>query len=124
MGLLLFASANGPVAQNLSVFSPVSPPAELIRGLLLIVLAITGGIFLLAEGVLVDSLLRYRQRAPAGEAEPPRVDGRTPIEIAWTAAPLPAWVQLAPLDRLAVRRPGARRAPRWLGSRRQVSRDC
>src|SRR5947199_271249 len=88
MGFLLFAAADGPVSQNLSVFSPASPPAGSIRDLFILVLAITGGILLLVEGVLVYSLLRNRRRAAAGEAEPPQVYGSTPIEIAWTAAPL------------------------------------
>jgi len=88
MRLLLFATADGPVSQNLSVFSPASPSGEAIRGLFILVLAITGGIFLVVEGVLVYSLLRNRRRVAAGEAEPPQVYGSMPIEIAWTAAPL------------------------------------
>jgi cytochrome c oxidase subunit 2 len=88
MGFLLFAFADGPVSQNLSVFSPASPPAASIRDLFILVLAVTGGILLLVEGVLVYALLRNRRRAAAGEAEPPQVYGATPIEIAWTAAPL------------------------------------
>jgi heme/copper-type cytochrome/quinol oxidase subunit 2 len=88
MGFLPFASSEGPVSHDLSVFSPASPSGESIRDLFILVLAITGGIFLLVEGVLVYSLLRNRRRAAAGEAEPPQVYGSTPIEIAWTAAPL------------------------------------
>jgi cytochrome c oxidase subunit 2 len=88
MRFLLFATADGPVSQNLSVFSPASPPAESIRDLFILLLAITGAILLLVWGVLVYALLRNRRRAAAGEAEPPQVYGSTPIEIAWTAAPI------------------------------------
>jgi hypothetical protein len=124
MGVLLFGSADGPVPRNLSVFPPASPPEESIRGLFLLVPAITGGIFLLAEGVPVYSLLRNRRRAAAGEAEPPRVDGRTPIEIAWTAAPLPAWVQSVPWIGWPFAALALAGLPRWLVGRRQDSRDC
>jgi cytochrome c oxidase subunit II len=101
---LLLASADGPT-QNLSIFDPVSPPAESIRSLSILVLAITGFIFLVVEGILIYSIVRFRRRAAAAtsappalstqgrpegtptETEPPQVYGSKPIEIAWTAAP-------------------------------------
>jgi cytochrome c oxidase subunit 2 len=83
--LLLAVSEASP--QNLSIFDPVSPPAESIHYLSLLVLAITGGIFLVVESVLIYSLLRFRRRSAPGGSEPPQVYGSTPIEIAWTAAP-------------------------------------
>jgi cytochrome c oxidase subunit II len=93
----LLANA-GVSEQNLSIFDPVSPPAESIRNLSLLVLAITGFIFIVVEGVLVYSIVRFRRRGTIGanpgadstgvaEAEPPQVYGSKPIEIAWTAAP-------------------------------------
>ena len=57
--LLLAVSDAAP--QNLSIFDPVSPPAESIHYLSILVLAITGGIFLVVEGVLIYSLLRFRR---------------------------------------------------------------
>jgi cytochrome c oxidase subunit 2 len=83
---LLLASADGPT-QNLSIFDPVSPPAESIRSLSVLVFAITGFIFVVVEGILIYSIVRFRRRAPAAGAEPPQVYGSKPIEIAWTAAP-------------------------------------
>lgn len=74
-------------AQNLSVLDPAGPPAESIRGLFLLVAAVTFGIFLLVEGVLVYALVTARRRAGPGDAEPPQVYGSKPIEIAWTAGP-------------------------------------
>jgi cytochrome c oxidase subunit II len=72
---------------DLSIFNPASPPAESIRTLSVLVLAITAFIFVVVEGVLLYSLFRFRRRAAAGTAEPPQVYGSKPIEIAWTAAP-------------------------------------
>jgi cytochrome c oxidase subunit 2 len=69
-----------------SIFDPASPPAEYIRQLAVLVLAITGFIFLIVEGVLIYCILRFRRRG-ATAAEPPQVYGSKPIEIAWTAAP-------------------------------------
>jgi cytochrome c oxidase subunit 2 len=80
------ASAD-PSTRGLSIFDPVSPPAESIRNLSVLVLAITGFIFIVVEGILVYSLVRFRRRAATGTAEPPQVYGSKPIEIAWTAAP-------------------------------------
>jgi cytochrome c oxidase subunit 2 len=73
--------------QDLSIFSPASPSAESIRSLFVLVLAVTIAIFLVVEGVLVFSILRFRRSAPDGH-EPPQVYGSMPIEIAWTAAPM------------------------------------
>jgi cytochrome c oxidase subunit 2 len=72
---------------NLSIFDPVSPPAESITQLSLLVLAITGGIFVLVEGVLFYSIWRFRRARVPGTNEPPQVYGSMPIEIAWTTAP-------------------------------------
>src|SRR5262249_27685068 len=89
------------LAQSTSIFDPASPPAESIRSLSVLVLAITGFIFIAVEGILVYSIIRFRRRAAAGtslpperagesgtrEMEPPQGYGSKPIEIAWTAAP-------------------------------------
>src|SRR5262245_4507907 len=87
--------------QNLSIFDPASPQAESIRSLSLLVLAITGFIFVVVEGILIYVIARFRRRPAADtsqipevaggngvrEMEPPQVYGSKPIEIAWTAAP-------------------------------------
>jgi cytochrome c oxidase subunit 2 len=83
---LLLASTDGS-PQNLSIFDPVSPPGESIRTLSVLVLAITGFIFVVVEGILIYAIVRFRRRAGAAGAEPPQVYGSQPIEIAWTAAP-------------------------------------
>lgn len=81
--LMLLASGGGG---NMSIFDPASPPAQSIFDLSLLVIAITGFIFVIVEGVLVYCVIRFRRREPTG-SEPPQVYGSQPIEIAWTAAP-------------------------------------
>jgi cytochrome c oxidase subunit 2 len=83
---LLLAWADGS-PQNLSIFDPVSPPAESIRSLSILVIAITGIIFIVVEGILIYSIVRFRRRATDASTEPPQVYGSQPIEIAWTAGP-------------------------------------
>jgi cytochrome c oxidase subunit II len=83
----LFSKAGEQTTRNLSIFAPVSPPAESIRNLSILVFAITGFIFLVVEGVLLYCLIRSRRRAAGDTTEPPQVYGSKPIEIAWTAAP-------------------------------------
>lgn len=73
--------------ENLSIFDPVSPPAEAIRNLSGLVLAIAAGIFVVVEGILLYCVLRFRRRPGDGTAEPAQLYGSKPIEIAWTAAP-------------------------------------
>jgi hypothetical protein len=84
-GLLLLADTTTHAA-NLSIFSPASPPAESIRSLFILVLEVTAAIFLLVEGVLLYSIVRFRRPSPE-DAEPPQVYGSMPIEIAGTVAP-------------------------------------
>lgn len=90
MGVLLFASG-GSGAENLSIFAPVTPQAEAIRTLSVLVLFIAAVIFLVVEGALFWCVWRFRQRrreiAAATTSEPPQLYGSNPIEIAWTAAP-------------------------------------
>ncbi len=90
MNPLLLLAKGG--TQDLSIFNPASPPAESIRSLSVLVLAITAFIFVVVEGVLIYSVIRFRQgrrlqTCPTMSREPPQVYGSKPIEIAWTAAP-------------------------------------
>ena len=59
-----------------------SPNAENISTLYEITLYIAIVIFIGVEGVLIWSLVRFRQRR--GGAEPAQVRGNTPLEIGWT----------------------------------------
>ena len=74
--------------QNTSMFDPVSPPADSIRSVAILALAVTGFIFVIVEGVLLYCFVRFRRGRTAGTGEPPQVYGSKPIEIAWTVGPL------------------------------------
>jgi cytochrome c oxidase subunit 2 len=87
MSLSGLLAVTDPTIQNLSIFDPASPPAASIRNLSFLVFAITAFIFVIVEGVLIYSIIRFRRGRHAGDREPPQVYGSMPIEIAWTAAP-------------------------------------
>ena len=57
-------------AQNLSIFDPASPSAESIRKLSVLVLAITGFIFVVVEGILFYSIFSFRVGARSGDRAP------------------------------------------------------
>jgi cytochrome c oxidase subunit 2 len=59
-----------------------SPNAEHIDTLYKIVLYIGIAIFLLVEGLLITSIIRFRRRR--GGPEPAMVHGNTPLEVGWT----------------------------------------
>jgi cytochrome c oxidase subunit II len=56
--------------------------ADDIHTLYVIALAIGAVIFVLVEGVLVTSLIRFRKRR--GGPEPAQIRGNTPLEVGWT----------------------------------------
>jgi cytochrome c oxidase subunit 2 len=65
-----FLLATDTPAQNLSIFDPVSPQGEAIRSLSVLVLAITGFIFVAVESILIYSIIRFRRRAAAVPPNP------------------------------------------------------
>ena len=71
-----------------SIFSPAGAPADAIRTLSLLVLAITAAIFLLVGGLLAYCCARYRSRPGDDGREPPQVYGSNPVELAWTVVPI------------------------------------
>ena len=87
MNFCFLLAARASTAENLSIFDPVSPPAQSIKSLAILVLAITGVIFVIVEGILVYAIWKFRKGKPTDDNEPAQVYGSTPIEIAWTAAP-------------------------------------
>ena len=83
----LAAAAQGDPALIPSIFRPESTPAHTINGLSMLVLTITGLIFVLVFGLIVYVLVRYRRR-PGDDGEPAQVYGSTQVEIAWTVTPV------------------------------------
>lgn len=80
------ASAEPPVIT--SIFDPASTPAAEIYSLSVLVLGISAAIFVVVAGLIVYSIVRFRQRPGDVDREPPQIYGSNPIEVAWTVVPL------------------------------------
>ena len=82
------APSNNILYQTPSTFDPHSGPAHLVQNLSFFVIEITGAIFIVVGGLLLYVIIRYRQRDPNDDSEPPQVYGSTQIELAWTVIPV------------------------------------
>jgi cytochrome c oxidase subunit II len=82
------APTDNIVYQTPSTFDPHSGPALLIHHLSLFVMQITGAIFFVVASLLAYVVVRFRQRNPNDDSEPPQVYGSTQIELAWTVIPI------------------------------------
>ena len=72
-------------AASAGIFTPEhggSPNADEIDRLYRIVLYVSIPIFLVVEGTLIWSLIKYRERR--GGPEPAQIRGNTPLELSWT----------------------------------------
>ena len=89
---VIFAGQVEPVLGNTdgvtSIFRPLSQPAQEVKELSLLVLAICGGIFVVVAGLLVYAIIRFRHRAGDEASEPPQIYGSNQIETAWTVLPI------------------------------------
>jgi cytochrome c oxidase subunit II len=89
---VVFAGHVEPVLGNTdgvtSIFRPLSQPAQEIKELSLLVLAICGAIFAVVAGLLVYAIIRFRHRAGDEASEPPQIYGSNQIETAWTVLPI------------------------------------
>ncbi|PSO49494.1 MAG: cytochrome C oxidase subunit II [Cyanobacteria bacterium SW_9_44_58] len=63
-----------------------SPEAEAVDGIFQLMMTVATGLFLLIEGVLIYSAIRFRKK-PGDETDGPPVEGNVLIEIVWTAIP-------------------------------------
>src|ERR1700690_373934 len=91
-GLLLAAKlclgAPADSSQTPSIFSPASTPADSIFHLSLLVLTVTGLIFLVVFCLIVYAIVNFRRRGGEDGREPPQVYGSNQVEIAWTVIPV------------------------------------
>jgi len=71
-----------------NIFRPDSTPADSIFNLSMLVLSVTGAIFLVVFGLIVYAVLKYGKRAGDDRREPPQVYGSNQIELAWTVIPV------------------------------------
>jgi len=75
-------------SQSPNIFKPESTPADSIFRLSLLVLAVTGLIFLVVFSLIVYSIVKYRRRDGGDHSEPPQVYGSNQVELAWTVIPV------------------------------------
>jgi cytochrome c oxidase subunit 2 len=80
---LLFAacgSGNQP-----SILNPAGPVAQAEANLFWFTLAVATIVFVVVEGILIWSIIRFRERP--GMPAPRQIHGYTPLEVIWTIAP-------------------------------------
>ena len=82
------APTDNIVYQTPNTFEPHSGPALLIHHLSLFVIQITAAIFIVVASLLAYVVVRFRQRDPHDDSEPPQIYGSTQIELAWTVIPI------------------------------------
>jgi cytochrome c oxidase subunit II len=87
--LLQALGATLPEHRVANIFKPLATPAQSEYHIALLVLAITGAIFVVVAGLIVYTIWRFR-RKPGDDAkqEPPQVYGSNQIEVAWTVIPI------------------------------------
>ncbi len=69
------------------VFNPASSSAEAINQLFWLTLILAATVFVLVEGLLIFSSLRFRRRTPLPAHEPPQIHGNTRLEVMWAIVP-------------------------------------
>lgn len=69
------------------VFAPATPQAQQITDLFWFTVVISASVFVLVEGLLIYSSLRFRRRAPVPSVEPPQIHGNTRLEMMWAIVP-------------------------------------
>src|SRR5579863_2105129 len=82
------ARAAGEATSNTSIFSPASTPAKSIYDLALLVLVVTGVIFVVVAGMLAYVSVKFRSRPSDDGKEPLQVYGSDQLELAWTVIPV------------------------------------
>ena len=68
--------------------TPRSPNAHRITDSYLLILGVTGAIFVIVEGALITFVIRYRRGGRSRDAEGPQIHGATRLEIIWTVIPV------------------------------------
>ena len=83
----LLAGSAVPAAAQAWPVAPASNNAELISQLFWFTLILATVVFVLVEGLLIYSSLRFRRRAPLPAREPPQIHGNTRLEVMWATVP-------------------------------------
>jgi cytochrome c oxidase subunit II len=82
------AAALADPSTGLNIFAPQSTPAKSILDVSVLVLVVTGIIFLVVFALLVYSIVKFRGKVTDAGREPAQVYGSTQIELAWTIIPI------------------------------------
>src|SRR5579864_6387065 len=80
-------SLPSPAAAQPWPVAPSSDGAEQISQLFWFTLILATVVFILVEGLLIYSSLRFRRRTPLPALEPPQIHGNTRLEVMWAAVP-------------------------------------
>src|SRR6266568_1554124 len=86
LAAVLCASPLPAAAQPWPV-APASDGAEQISQLFWFTLILAAIVFVLVEGLLIYSSLRFRRRTPLPTIEPPQIHGNTRLEVMWATVP-------------------------------------
>src|SRR5437899_2143488 len=86
LAAVLLASPS-PAAAQPWVVAPASDGAEVISQLFWFTLVLATIVFVLVEGLLIYSSLRFRRRAALPTREPPQIHGNTRLEVMWATVP-------------------------------------
>jgi cytochrome c oxidase subunit 2 len=86
LAAVLLASPS-PAAAQPWVVAPASDGADVISQLFWFTLVLATIVFVLVEGLLIYSSLRFRRRAPLPTREPPQIHGNTRLEVMWATVP-------------------------------------
>jgi cytochrome c oxidase subunit 2 len=76
-----------PAAAQPWPVAPASDGAEQISQLFWFTLVLATIVFILVEGLLIYSSLRFRRRTPLPTVEPPQIHGNTRLEVMWATVP-------------------------------------
>lgn len=87
-GALALAAAAAASNGGISPVAPVSPNAHRITDAYWLILAVTGGVFLIVEGALVTFVVRYRRRGRPRDADAPQIHGSSRVEVLMALVPV------------------------------------
>jgi len=82
-----FLASPPPAAAQPWPVAPASDGAEQISQLFWFTLILATIVFVLVEGLLIYSSLRFRRRTPLPRFEPPQIHGNTRLEVMWATVP-------------------------------------
>ena len=86
LALVLLASPLSAAAQPWPT-APASDAAGQMSELFWFTLVLAGIVFVLVEGLLIYSSLRFRRRSALPTVEPPQIHGNTRLEVMWASVP-------------------------------------